>query len=99
MKQLLLISNFKEEVENSLVTLALLKTAMYVRKVLMLFNAILFSDICSPGYYAGAGNLTVLHVANNGFVSKSCMQPCVYRCHKYLNLQQFVALRRVCNFQ
>ena len=37
MKQLLQISNFKEEDEDSLVTLALLKTAMYVRKVLMLF--------------------------------------------------------------
>ena len=80
------ISNFKEEDEDSLVTLALLKTVMHVHKVLASDNAVLFSDICysSPGYYAGAGNLTVLHVVNNGFVSKlSCMQPCVYSCNKY----------------
>ena len=39
------ISNFKEEDEDSLVTLALLKTAMHLCKVLASDNAVRFSDI------------------------------------------------------
>ena len=41
------ISNFKEEDEDSLVTLALLKTARHLCKVLASDNAIRFSDIYS----------------------------------------------------